>query len=108
MMSDQQLNVSPVKVSKIRRYGRRSDSFVDNGGYDGEHIVQAGFRCHWTNGVVLWVATLTKQLVALVFSDQLFVASSTGSTSNSNSSASIVHSQLVTQPVANASAGAAL
>jgi len=55
---------------------------VDSAGRGGEYTVQAGFG--WTNGVVLWIASMFgDQLVAPVCPDPLFASSSSGSNGSS-------------------------
>ena len=60
---------------------------VDSAGRGGEYTVQTGFG--WTNGVVLWIASMFgDQLVAPVCPDPLFTSSSSGSSPNNRKNGS--------------------
>ena len=57
----------------LQMFEKFSITDVDSSGRGGEYTVQAGFG--WTNGVVLWVASIFgEQLVAPACPDPLFAA----------------------------------
>ncbi|OBZ71163.1 Trehalase [Grifola frondosa] len=55
-LSDQELNVTQSVNNTGNMFEKFSISDIDSAGRGGEYTVQAGFG--WTNGVVLWVASL--------------------------------------------------
>jgi alpha,alpha-trehalase len=64
-------------------YEKFSIGDIDNGGSGGEYTVQAGFG--WTNGVVLWVASVFgDQLVAPECPNPLVQASTEGTGTSSS------------------------
>lgn len=65
-----------------------SMSDIDSAGRGGEYTVQAGFG--WTNGVVLWIASLYgDQLVAPVCPNLTAEVVTTSSSTNSNAAATL-------------------
>jgi hypothetical protein len=69
---------SPTYLSFfLQMFEKFSIRDVDSAGRGGEYTVQTGFG--WTNGVVLWIASVFgDQLVAPVCPDPLFASSSGG------------------------------
>ncbi|KAH9947465.1 glycoside hydrolase [Amylocystis lapponica] len=84
-LSDQELNVTQSVNNTGNMFEKFSIGDVDSSGSGGEYTVQAGFG--WTNGVVLWVASVYGQvLVAPHCPDLLAIANSTASTSKTSNS----------------------
>ncbi|CAL1713673.1 unnamed protein product [Somion occarium] len=87
-LSPEELNVTLSVNNTGNMFEKFSMSDIDSAGRGGEYTVQAGFG--WTNGVVLWIASLYgDQLVAPVCPNLTAEVVTTSSSTNSNAAATL-------------------
>lgn len=86
-LSDAELNVTQSVNNTGNMFEKFSSLDIDSAGRGGEYTVQAGFG--WTNGVVLWVASVYGSVLATPECPALLANTTQGEVSTSNSVAGL-------------------